>query len=116
MEQLGFQEDLTIGDGNDVGRDIRRHVARLRFDDGQCGQRTAALGIAELRRAFQQTAVQVENVAGVGFTSRGTANQQRKCTVRDGVLGQVVINNEDVLALMHEIFAHGAAGVGGDIL
>ena len=72
--------------------------------------------IGELGRAFQQTGVQIEHVAGVSLTSRGTADQQRQCTVGHGVLGQVVVDNEDVLALMHEIFAHGTAGVGCDIL
>jgi len=60
--------------------------------------------------------VQIEHVAGVSLTSRGTADQQRQGTVSDRVLGQVVVDDQDMLALMHEIFAHGAAGVGCDIL
>ena len=60
--------------------------------------------------------MQIENVAGVGLTSRGTANQQRERTVRDSVLGQVIVDDQDVLALVHEVFTHGAACVGGDIL
>ena len=60
--------------------------------------------------------MQIENVAGVSFTSRRTADQQRQGAVSDGVLGQVVVNDEDMLALVHEVFAHGTAGIGGDIL
>ena len=116
MEQLRLQEDLTIGDGNDIRGDVGGNIARLRLDDGQSRQAAAAQLIGELGRALQQTGVQIEHVAGVSLTSRGTADQQRQCTVGHGVLGQVVVDDEDVLALMHEIFAHGTAGVGCDIL
>ena len=60
--------------------------------------------------------MQIENVAGVSLASRGTADQQRQGTVSHSVLGKVIVDDEDVLALLHEVFAHGAAGVGGDIL
>ena len=70
VEQLRLKEDLTVGNGNDVRRDIGGNVARLRLDDGQCGQRAAALGVTQLGRALQQAGVQVENVAGVSLASR----------------------------------------------
>ena len=60
--------------------------------------------------------MQIENVAGVSLASRRTANQQRQGTVSHSVLRKVIIDDEDVLALLHEVFAHGAAGVRGDIL
>ncbi len=78
MEQLRFQEDLAVGDGDDVGGNIGGNVTRLRLDDGQSRQAAAAQLIGELGRAFQQTGVQVENIAGVSLASRGTANQQRQ--------------------------------------
>ena len=40
VEQVGFQEDLTIGNRNYVGRNERRNVTRLGFDNRQSGQRT----------------------------------------------------------------------------
>src|SRR3989344_6045469 len=40
VEQRGFQEDLAVRDRDHVGRHESRHVASLRFDDRQCGQRT----------------------------------------------------------------------------
>ena len=110
VEQLGLQEDLAIGDGDDVGRDVGRHVARLGLDDGQSRQAAAAQLVGELGRALQQTGVQIEDVAGVGLTSRGTAQQQRQGTVGHGVLGQVIVDDQDMLALMHEVLAHGTAG------
>ncbi len=38
VEQVCFQEDLTVGDRDNVCWDVCRNVARLGFDDGQrCG-------------------------------------------------------------------------------
>ncbi|CRH71544.1 Uncharacterised protein [Chlamydia trachomatis] len=33
VEQIGLQEDLTIGNRNDVGRNVGRHVVCLGFND-----------------------------------------------------------------------------------
>ena len=60
--------------------------------------------------------MQVKDIAGVSLTSRRTADQQRQGTVSHSVLGQVIVDDQDVLALMHEVLAHGTAGVGCDIL
>ena len=43
VEQVRLEEDLSVGDRDDVRRDVRRHVAGLRLDDRQRGQRTAGL-------------------------------------------------------------------------
>src|SRR3546814_17214025 len=43
IEEVGFEEDLAAGDRNHVGRNIGRHVARLRFDDRQRGERARAI-------------------------------------------------------------------------
>ena len=43
VEEVGLEEDLAVGDGDDVGRDVRRDVAGLRLDDRQRGQRAAAV-------------------------------------------------------------------------
>src|SRR5690606_20509589 len=37
VEHVGVQEDLPVGDGDDVGRNVRGHVARLGLDDRQGG-------------------------------------------------------------------------------
>ena len=37
VEQFGFQEDLPIGNRNDVGGDIRGHVSGLGFNNGKSG-------------------------------------------------------------------------------
>ena len=35
VEEIRFQVDLTVGDRDNVGRNVRRNVTRLRFDDGE---------------------------------------------------------------------------------
>ena len=116
MEQLGEQEDLAVGDGDDVGGDVGGYVARLGFDDGQCRDGTAAMRGVQPCGALQKAAVQVEHIAGIGFASRRTADEQRQGAVGDRVLAQVVVDDQHVLALIHEVFGHGAAGIGRDVL
>src|SRR5690606_1741695 len=38
VEQVGFQEDLTVGNGDYVGRNERGNVTSLGFNDRQSGQ------------------------------------------------------------------------------
>ena len=60
--------------------------------------------------------MQVEDVARVGLASRRPAQKQRQGAIGDRVLGQVVVDDEDVLALVHEVLGHGAGGVGRQVL
>src|SRR6266571_3141863 len=39
VEHVGLEEDLAVGDRNDVRGDVGGDVARLRFDDGESGER-----------------------------------------------------------------------------
>ena len=60
--------------------------------------------------------VQVEDVAGVGLAARRAAQQQRHGAVGLGLLGQVVEDDQDVLALVHPVLADGRAGVRREVL
>ena len=60
--------------------------------------------------------MQIENVAGVGFPARRTPQKQTQRTIRDRMLGKIVVDDQYVAALMHEVFAHRAARIGSDIL
>ena len=59
--------------------------------------------------------MQIEHVAGIGFATRRSAQEQRDLPVGPGVLAQVVVDDERVLALPHEELAHGAAGERGQV-
>src|SRR5579862_758393 len=110
IEQVGFQEDLPVGDGDDVGRDVGGDVVGLCFDDRQRGERAALVLVIHLGRALEQARVQIEYVARIGFAARRAAQQQRHLAIGDRLLGQVVIDDDRVHAVVAEIFAHGAAG------
>ncbi len=60
--------------------------------------------------------MQVEDVTRVGLAARRTTQQQRHGAVGLGLLGQVVEDDEDVLALVHPVLADGRAGVGSEVL
>ena len=116
VEQVGLQEDLAVGDRDDVGGDVGRHVVGLGLDDRQTGHRARAELVGELRAALQQPGVQVEDVAGVGLAARRAAQQQRDRPVGLGLLRQVVEDDQDVLARVHPVLADRRAGVGGEPL
>ena len=116
VEQVGLQEALAVGDGDDVGRDERRDVVGLGLDDRQTGHRAGAQVVGELRAALQQTGVQVEDVTRVGLTARRAAQQQGHGAVGVGLLREVVEDDEDVLALVHPLLADGRTGVRRQVL
>ena len=116
VEECGFEVDLTVGDGNNVSRDVCTYVACQSFDDRKSGDRAAAEFFGKTGSTFQQSGVQVEYVAWVSFTSWWTTQQQGHSAVCDSVLGEVIINDEDVFALMHEVFRDGDTGVWCQVL
>ena len=99
VEQIGFKEDLTVGNPNTRWSKIRRDVTGLRLDDRQRRQRTTAKLVINLGSALQKTRVQIENVARIGFAARRTAQQERQLTIGDGLFGQVIVNNQGVMPL-----------------
>ena len=76
---------------------------------GRAVSEPAAHGVGQLGRALQQPAVQVEHVAGVGLPAGRAAQQQRELAVGLGLLGQVVVDDEGVLAVLHPVLADGAS-------
>ena len=66
--------------------------------------------------ALEQTRVQVEDVTRVGFAARRAAQQQRHLTIGPGLLGQVIIDDQGILATVAEVLTHRAAGVGSQVL
>ena len=116
MEEFRFKENLSVRDGNNVCRDVCGHVTRLCLDDGQSRDRTAAVLGRNAGCTFKQARMQIEYIARICFTSRRAANQQRKCAVSNGVFAQIIVNNENILALFAEILGHCAAGIGNNVL
>ena len=72
--------------------------------------------VAHLRRALQQTRVEIKNVSGIRFAARRTAQQQRNFAIRRRVLRKIVVDHQRMPLGVAEIFAHGGRGVGRDVL
>src|SRR5205814_3333945 len=67
-------------------------------------------------RALGQARVEVENVAGESLASGRSAQEQGDFAVGRGVLRQVVVDGEHVLAFIAEVLADGRAGVRREVL
>ena len=93
-EELSLQEDLTVGDGNDVGRNVGRHITTLGLNDGQGGEGTTTELIVHLRSTLEETRVEVEDITGVSLTTGGTTEKQRHLTVSNSLLRQIVVDDE----------------------
>lgn len=102
VEQLRLQEDLTVGNGNDVGGNVGGHITTLGLNDGQGSQGATTVLVVHLGGTLEQTRVEVENVTGVSLTSGGTTEQQRHLTVSDGLLGKIVEDEQGMASIITE--------------
>src|SRR5213596_1103383 len=117
VEHVGLEEDLAVGDRNDVRGDVGGDVARLRFDDGEGGERPRPHRVRQLGRPLQQATVEIEHVARVRFTPGRTPQHERQLAVRGGLLREVVIHAQrGLLLVVHEIFGHRTARERRDVL
>jgi hypothetical protein len=57
--------------------------------------------------------MEVEHISGVGLTTRGATEEEGHLAVSDGLLGEIVVDDETVHAVVTEVLADGASGVGG---
>src|SRR5665811_2012386 len=78
--------------------------------------RSSAASDVYKRTALEKAGVQVEHIARVRLAPRRAAQQQGDRAIRLGLLGQVVEDDEHMLAVVHPVLADGRAGVGGEVL
>lgn len=116
VEEFGFQENLAVGDGNNIGWNVGGDIATLGLDNGQSSKGTTTVLVVHLGSTLEETGVQVENVTGVGLTTRGTTEQQRHLTVSDGLLGKIVVDDDSMAAVVTEPLTHGTASEGSEVL
>ena len=116
IEQFRLQVNLPVGDGDYIGRNVGGHIPGLGFNDGQGGDGAAAVVGVQPGRPFQQTAVQIEHIPRISLPAGRPAQQQGHLPVSPSVLGQVIIDDQHILALGHKLLGHSAAGIGGDEL
>jgi len=60
--------------------------------------------------------VEVEDVSRVSLTSRRTTKQKGHLTVSNGLLGQVIVDDQGVLSVVTEPLSHGATREGSEVL
>lgn len=121
VEQVGFREDLTIGNGDYVGWNERRNVTRLSFDNRQRSQRTgfpftsplvkASTYSALTRAARSSRRVEVEYVARECFHVPADDGAAGDLTVSNSLFRQVIVNDQRIFTAVTEVFAHCATSV-----
>lgn len=60
--------------------------------------------------------MQVENVTGVSLTSGGTTEEEGHLTVSNGLFGEIVEDDDGVLATVSEILPNGSPLLMHDVL
>lgn len=76
VEEFTLQENLTVCDGDNIGRNVGRNISSLSLNHGQRSERPTTIVIIHLGSSLQQTGVEVEDVTRVCFTTRRTTKQQ----------------------------------------
>ena len=107
---------VHTSDGNDVGWDISGHITTLGLNDREGGKGTGAEGLVHLGGTLEQSRVQVENVSRVSLTSRRTTEQKGHLSVGNGLLGQVIVDDQGVLSVVTEPLSHGTTREGSEVL
>ena len=82
-----------------VGRDVGRHITTLGLDDGKRGEGASAELVVHLGGALEETRVEVEDVTRVGLTTGGTTKEEGHLTVSNGLLGQIIVDDEGCIQL-----------------
>mmetsp|Transcript_26419 Transcript_26419/g.56773 ORF Transcript_26419/g.56773 Transcript_26419/m.56773 type:complete len:563 (+) Transcript_26419:264-1952(+) len=111
VEELRLQENLSISNGNHIGRNVSGHITGLGLNDGKGGQGSTSSVAMHLGSTLQKTGVEVEDISGVSLTARGTTEEKRHLTVGNSLLGEIVVEDHSVLAVVTEVFTHGGTGV-----
>jgi len=115
-EELGLKEDLTVSDGDNVGGDVSGHITSLGLNDGEGSEGTSTEGVVHLGGTLKETRMEIENITGVSLTTGGSSEEEGHLSVGNSLLGQIVIDDKGVHAVVSEELSEGASGVGGDEL
>jgi hypothetical protein len=116
VEKLSLQEDLTIGNGNNVGGNVSRDITTLGLNNGKSSQRTRAKLLRHLGSTLKETRVEVENITGVSLTTRRTSQKKRHLSVGNSLLGQIVVDDKSVSAVISEPLTNSTTSEGSNVL
>lgn len=115
-KQLRLQEYLPVGDRDNVSRDVCRYISGLSLYDRQCCDRAAAQLVGKPCRPFQKSGMEIKYISRISLSARRSPQQKRHGSVRHRMLRQIVVNDKDILSLVHEILRHSTSRVRRDVL
>ena len=105
VEKFGFQENLTIGNRNNVSGNISRYITTLGFNDGQSSEGTTTKLVVHLGSSLQKSRVKVEDITWVSLTSGWSSQEQGHLAVGNSLLGQIVVDDDSVLSVVSEVLS-----------
>lgn len=111
VEELGFEEDLSVSNGDNVCGNVSGHITSLGFNNGEGSQRTSSVGLVHLCGSLQKTRVQIEDITRVGFSTRGSSQQKGHLSVCDSLLGKIIIDNQGMFSVVSEVLTDSATRV-----
>jgi len=115
-EELSLQEDLTVRDGNNVSGNVSGHITTLSLNDGKSGEGSTTELVIHLGSALEETRVEIEDITRVSLTTRGTTEKKGHLTISDGLLGQVIVDDQGVFSVVTEPLSHSTPREGGEVL
>jgi hypothetical protein len=116
VEKLGLQENLSIGNGNDVGWNVSGDITTLGLNDRKGSKGSTTVLVGHLGGTLEKTRVEVEDVTWISLTSGWTTEKEGHLTVGNSLLGEIVEDDKGVLAIVTEPLTHGGTGERSDIL
>ena len=111
VEELGLEEDLSVGNGDNVGWDVGGHITGLGLDDGEGSEGSSSVVLVHLSGTLEETGMEVEHITWVSLTTGWSSEEERHLSVSDGLLGEIIVDNQGVLAVVSEVLANSASGV-----
>ena len=109
-EQHRIQINLTVGDTDHVGGDVRTQIVAQGLNNRQARQSTTTTAVVEATAPLQQTGVEEEDVRREGLTTGRLPQVQAQLTVSDSVLTKIIVDDERVETLVPKELSNGRAG------
>ena len=77
-----------------VGGNVSGDITTLGLNDRKGSEGSSTELVVHLRSTLEETRVEVEDITGVGLTTGRTTEKEGHLTVSDGLLGQVIVDDE----------------------
>ena len=113
VEELSLKEDLSISDRDNVGWDIGRHITSLGLNNWKGGEGTGTMSLVHLGGSLEKSRMEIEHITWVGLSAWWSSKKKRHLSVSDGLLGEIVIDDEGMLGVVSEVLTDGASRVWG---